>query len=126
MPKEPLTPAGVEQKIADLYELPDDDLIEQANLLRADFRQWVKDNFELSTAQSDYLDDTDERWVKLSACQAAFAMENRLVIELIAEDSTGKSTASKLLRTKNKLIATTGQSGGFSAAGDVTFEIFYA
>lgn len=121
MAQEPFTPAGVQQKQADLYVLPDTQLKAQANLVRADFRQWVKDNFLLDTNQTNYLDGIDNRWVQLVSCQTGFAIENRLPIDLVV---VGPITASKLIRNPNTLFATWGP-GGFEAGGSMTFEIVY-
>ena len=121
MTKAPFTPAGVQQKLSELYALADSDLATQANLLQSDFRQWVKDNFTLDSAQSTYLDGMDDRWIKQAASQSAFAVQNRLPINLTTEPP---QPASKLVRTTSHLIAENGPNG-FVPSGSLTFEILY-
>lgn len=122
MTKAPFTPAGVQQKLDELYALANSDLATQANLIRSDFRQWVKDNFTLDSSQSAYLDGMDEQWIEQAASQSAFAIRNRLPINLTIEPP---QPASKLVRTTSHLIAENG-TDGFVPSGSLTFEIVYA
>lgn len=121
MQQVPFTPQGVQDKQAELYALPDSTLLTQANLVRTQFRQWVKDNFTLNTEQSAYLDSINEGWIRLASCQAGFAIESRLPIALIKPPVSG---ASKLIRTNGNLEATHGP-GGPGKGGTLTFEIIY-
>lgn len=50
----PFTPEGVQQKQVELYSLPDNELLLQAQAISADLRSWVEDNFDLSPAQKEY------------------------------------------------------------------------
>lgn len=52
----PLSASGIEEKKQDLYNLSDDALLEEAQIMCQDFKNWVRTNFELNTAQEEYLD----------------------------------------------------------------------
>ena len=121
MAKAPFTPAGVQQKLAELYALSDADLSGQASLIRSGFQQWVKDNFTLDANQSSYLDGMDDRWIEQAASQSAFAVANRLPINLHKDPP---QDASKLVRTTSNLVAEN-SNGGFVPSGTLTFEIIY-
>lgn len=121
MAQVPFTTAGVQQKQTELYALPDSQLTAQADLIRADFRQWIKDNFTLDTAQQTYLDGIDDRWIQLASAQSAFAIQNRLPIDLYKEPP---QDASKLVRTSGNLTAEY-TPGGFVPGGTLSFHILY-
>jgi hypothetical protein len=121
MPSQPLTPAGVQAKIAELYALPDTQLAAQADLVRTNFRDWVADNFTLSTEQLSHLDDLNEQWVQLAACQTAFAMNYRLSIEFVVPTPSG---ASKLIGSSSDMRVYD-NGGAIEAEGGLTFSIEY-
>lgn len=128
MTQEPFTSAGVQQKITDLYALPDNQLNDEAALVRADFPTWLKDNFILSNAQETYLDNMDAPFIESAACDTATAMEFRLPITLTETGSTSMTTAraSKLIKKRKNITMEYSETGGVSATGSLDFEIIYA
>jgi len=123
MPQEPFTTAGVEQKLDDLYALSDTLLAIEADAVKTDFRQWVKDNFILSTVQSTYLDNMSEQWVRIAACDSSTAILFRLPVTLEFEGTPGG--LSKLVRNRSSFIAEDGPTGT-STTGTVEFTIVYS
>jgi len=121
MAKQPFTPAGVQTKQTELYALPDNQLIAQADLIRTDLRQWTKDNFILDATQTTYLDGIDAGWISFSGALTGLAVQYRRPVILTI---IGPVSASKLIRTPNDLIATT-SSAGIEVDGTLTFEIEY-
>ncbi len=121
MAKQPFTPAGVQTKQTELYALPDNQLIAQADLIRTDLRQWTKDNFILDATQTTYLDGIDAEWISFSGALTGLAVQYRRPVILTI---IGPVSASKLIRTPNDLIVTT-SSAGIEVDGTLTFEIEY-
>lgn len=122
MPQEPFTTAGVQQKLDDLYLLSDTLLQAEANAFRADFRQWVKDNFTLDTTQETYLDGMSEEWIRYAACQASLAMAHRL--DIVLDFDGTPPYLSKLVRTESTMLVTQGPTG-VDASGQLTFTVVY-
>lgn len=121
MPQQPFTPVGVQAKFTELYALSNTDLLAQANLVRTDFRAWVANNFTLNGDQLMYLDNLNDDWVQLSACQTSFAMKQRLPVNLVAPEPSG---ASKLIGSSNDMTVYD-NSGVIEAEGSLTFTIRY-
>lgn len=55
MAQVPFTQDGVNQKIQELYQLSDADLLAQARAIAADISAWLDVNFTLSTRQKTYI-----------------------------------------------------------------------
>lgn len=126
MTQEPFTTAGVQQKVTDLYALPDPDLFDEAEAVRLDFPMWLKDNFILSLAQETYLDNMDAQFIDSAACDTAIAMEFRLPITLTETGSFSAFVrASKLIKKKNNVTMEYAVSGGVNAVGTLDYEIIY-
>lgn len=122
MAKAPFTSAGAQQKIAELYALPDSQLLVQADLARTQFRQWVSDNFVLDAAQTVYLNAISPAWLEASGADTSYALRNRLDIKLIF---IGPVEASKILRRKPKFIDTFKPATGNEPGGWLEFEVVY-
>ncbi|MBS1781033.1 MAG: hypothetical protein JST70_17035 [Bacteroidetes bacterium] len=121
MAKQPFTPAGVQAKQTELYALPDNQLTDQADVIRADLRQWTKENFILDATQITYLDGIDAEWISFSGALTGLAVQYRRPVILTI---IGPIAASKLIRTPNDLVATTSATG-ITVDGTLTFEIEY-
>lgn len=121
MEKQPFTPQGVEQKTAELYALSDSQLKTQADLVRANLRTWVKDNFILNAGQVAYLDSMDNDWIIYTGNECGFAMVHRLAIILVNLDPP---SASKLIRTKPGYVMA-GSPDGLVITGNLTIQIVY-
>ena len=50
MTKEPMTPQGVEDKLAEVYGLSTINRMAEADAIESDFKAWVGDNFDMETA----------------------------------------------------------------------------
>lgn len=93
--KEPLTPAGIASKLADLYALSDSLLRAEAVLIRDDFRNWMDDNFTMTTDQEGYLDGFPADYEEFLADMLYVAVKNRRPVVYTPPDTTAR--ASKLL-----------------------------
>lgn len=126
MTQQPFTPTGVQAKMGELYVLSDTNLQVQADLVRADLRTWVLDNFSLDTTQETFLSGLDDDWVRQAADQAAFAMENRLDIILDPPIEPGvPAEASKLIGSASDIWATSDGEGNLVTEGTLHFYIKY-
>ncbi|AZA95617.1 hypothetical protein [Chryseobacterium shandongense] len=124
MAKQPMTPAGVEDKITELYLLSDTALAAEADAVQGDFKQWVKDNFTLRTDQEDYLDDLNERISTYFGSQCSICFINKLPITLIyPTPPTGEY--SKWTGSSNTLDVKSEGAGAPVATGTLTFEFTY-
>ena len=121
MAQEPLTPAGVQQKQDDLYALSNNQLQAQVDLIRSDFRDWLKDNFILDSSQETYLDNMDDQFIDLASALTGVAVKNKLPIYLIKPTPSG---VSKYVKSHDHIVTVWSQSG-LTATGDLTFEIIY-
>jgi len=123
MAQQPFTPAGVQQKQTELYQLSDDLLAEQADQIRSDFRTWLNNNFILDTDQQSYLSGIDDRFIQISSQETAFAVQNRLSITI----TTGGTGSGKLIQTGNERpVVAYSNVNGFTASGGLSFEIIYS
>lgn len=124
MAQEPLTSAGVQQKLSDLYDLTDTNLASEAGLIASDFRGWVKDNFVLTTAQSSYLDGIDDDFITLAASNTSFAVKNRLPVAY-TPSTKPPGDYSKFIRQNDTLYAVYSSNGGTEGGGSLEFEVYY-
>jgi hypothetical protein len=123
MTKYPFTPTGASDLQAALYALSDADLLLQADAVRLDFKQFMKDNFTLSTAQESYLDALDSRLVSYLSENISFCFIYRLPIYLTQD--TPVPDASKWIKTKNSIETSTSDSVAFEVGGSFAVNIVY-
>lgn len=119
--QQPFTPAGVQQKVSDLYALTQSQRLAEASLIRSDFETWINNNFTLNQAQQTYLSQIDSRFITESADATALAVENELPISL---SNTGLGPT-KLVHRKGTIDLTWSIQNGFIATGTVEFVIEY-
>ena len=124
-PQQPLTPAGVADKLTDLYALSNNDLLTEANSVRSNMKAWLSVNFVLNSAQQTWLTGVDDQFFLLASPQTAFALQNRLNIALVAPSPLPPPSFSKMVRVSNTLDANYSQSLGFGGSGTLTFELIY-
>ena len=124
-PQQPFTTAGVAAKLADLYALSNNDLLAEANAVRTNMKAWLNTNFILNASQQTWLTGVDDQFFLLAAPQTAFALQNRLNIQLIAPSPLPPPSFSKMVRVSNTLDASYSQSLGFAGSGSLTFELTY-
>lgn len=121
-PKNNLTPAGVSQKLADLYALSDNALAAQADAIKIDFGQWIGDNFNLTAAQQTYLNGMGIPAKGYYGGQMAVCFIHRRPVKLVQDEETDQL---KLIRTENSLATEADDNGGFVVTGSFTFHIVY-
>jgi len=121
-PKYNLTPAGVAQKLADLYALSDSALAVEAAAIKNDFGQWIGDNFTLTTAQQTYLNGMDISAMGYYGGQMAICFVHRRPVTLVQDEENDQL---KLIRTENSLATEADDNGGFVVKGSFTFHIVY-
>lgn len=120
----PFTPEGVQELLQDLYQLPDAELQQEAELVQADFITWVSAHFQLDANQLAFLNGIAEPTLFLMAAQVAFAMYSRLPITLIKPEVSVRG--SKFIDPNGDLRTTSDGNGNMTASGSVTIEIRYA
>lgn len=127
MQKFPFTPEGVQQQQDLLYALADQELEVQAALLRDDFRNWVIGHFELNSAQQAYLAGLDERFIQRLAADSAFAVANRLEVQLEYPEDTGSEApgVGKRIEELDSFTSSTSPGGGFLVDGTLTIRFSY-
>ena len=124
MSKQPMTPAGVDDKINALYLLSDTALQAEADAVQADFKAWIKTGFILSPKQADYLATLNSQIAAYFGSQTSICFSNRLPSELIyPEPPTGEY--SKWTGSSNSLAVKSDGSGKPTATGSLTFEFTY-
>ena len=124
--KSPFTPQGVEDKLVVLYALPDGDLAIEAAAIKTNFKDWVKNNFTLSTAQVGYIDDIDTKTSEYYGEQCSFCFTNRLDIILIYPEPPEPPGYAKWTGSSNNIEVKTDGAGNNVVAGSFTFTISYS
>lgn len=125
MPLYPFTPTGVQDKLDELYLLPDPALAAQAELIKADFRQWMKDNFSLNTAQKDFLDNMDNSAVDYFGDECGFCFNHRLEIKLIYPTPPAAPNIGKWPEATNTIQVKADGNGDVNVGGALTFTMVY-
>jgi len=123
----PLTTGGVQDLMNELYALPQPDLQLEANAIGSDFRQWVKNHFELSESQEEYLDYIDESWVEDAATESKHFLENRLLIALYKDQArrSEDKDRGKLLDLDKKKVSSYSEDDGYVSSETLTYTISY-
>lgn len=124
--QQPFTPAGVAQKMTDLYALSNNDLSAEANSVRTDMKAWLAVNFILNTAQHTWLTEVDDQFFSFAAPLTGLAFEHRLEIELIAPNPLPTPGLSKMVRLQDAILPKFSKSGGFTVSGKLTYELEYS
>jgi hypothetical protein len=124
MAQQPLTSAGVQAKITELYGLSDTLLTDQANLIRSDFKNWISNNFILSSSQLTYLSGIDDQWIQVAAADTSCAVQHRLPVSLNPYTIPPSPISKKIHHTPN-ITVTDDSVSGFSVTGSITFDIIY-
>ena len=121
-----LTPEGVKDQLAALYDLQDSDLETEAKAIKEDFRSWVVNHFTLDDDQKKYLNSLPDRSVEYFGEQCCFCFLYRLNINFVYPSPP--AAASRVgkwcdCESKTKLVA--GNNGDSTGTGEVTFTISY-
>ena len=125
MPQQPFNSAGVQAKTAELYALPDQMLLVEANAVRADLRAWLNVNFILSTAEVNYIAAMNQQFIDYIASSVGLAFQFRLNVSLIAPTPLPPPIISKMVELEPKLTPVYNEIDGVTAAGEVIITITY-
>jgi uncharacterized protein YjdB len=130
MDKLPFTNAGVEDLMTQLYALPQVELEVEANAAGADFPLWIKEHFELTASQIDYLDEIDEMWLQNAATETKYFLENRLPISLTKASPPSHrgerdDDRGKLITLDKNEASSYSEENGYTASETLTFSITY-
>lgn len=125
MNKLPFTQAGVDQLLEDLYSLPASELKNQSILVHYDFKNWVFDRFDFTSAQIDFLYALPEESISFMATNASFVIANKLPIVLEKEGTPISLRGNKFIRPKSELSSSATEGGNFQAHGQLIIEIGY-
>lgn len=82
----PFDPAGLAQKLGELYALSDNDLLAQVKLITQDLNAWMASNFALTTDQMDYLNNMPALIQFSFAAQMGSVISCRGPIDMIPPD----------------------------------------
>ncbi|TRW21485.1 hypothetical protein FMM05_20255 [Flavobacterium zepuense] len=124
MPLQPFTPAGVTAKTTELYALSTSLLNAQADLVEADFKDWIKDNFSLTSAQSTFVTNINDHAAKYYGAQCSVAFRSRLTVNLTVQSEPIPPTV-KYVVSQDSLVTSTNASGVLETIGSLTFKIEY-
>ena len=81
MTKKPLTPTGVSEVVTELYALPDEALLNEADAVATDFRLWLAEHFTLTPRQEVFITHgLQVSFIAFVQARLPFAFLNRLPI----------------------------------------------
>lgn len=121
----PLTPEGAADKLADLYALSDLALGLQAVAIAADFKSWIKHNFDLTPAQTTYVNGMNSDVTRYFGVQCSICFVHRLPIGLVYPPPPTAPGYTKWTGNENKLVVSTDGSGNKRVQGSFSFIISY-
>lgn len=119
----PFTPAGVQDKLTQLYALSDELLYIEASEIEVGFVDWMNDNFDLSNEQKEFLDNINEEAINYYGSQSALCFRHRLDIVLIYPNPV--PGYAKYPETSNNIKIVVNDSGDMSVTGSLTFTMTY-
>lgn len=128
MNKFPLTSEGVTTLTETLYQLPQQDLQDEADAVGDDFGLWIQTHFELTSTQITYLNNIDQGWKNDAASETKYALENRLEINLIKDVSRRgeeEGDRGKLLDLDKNKQSRYSEDNGFTQSETLTYTISY-
>lgn len=120
-----LTPANVDQKITELYALPDADLFEQATAIERNFRTWLSSNFKLTSEQLTYLTNMDDEVVNYYGAQSALCFRHRLPIILVYPTPPINPSYKKWTEATDTIAVGGDGTGNSTVTGSLTFTMIY-
>lgn len=119
----PFTPAGVQDKLKDLYDLSDELLLNEAIAIELDFANWMQNNFTFAPAQLDYLNNIKEEALNYYGSQCGLCFRHRLDIILIYP--TPIPGYAKLPETTNTIKVIADNEGNIEVTGTLIFTMIY-
>ncbi len=125
MPLFPFSPVGVEDKLNELYALPDQALALQAEDISANFKKWIKASFELDEQQTKFLNAMNDEVTTYYGQQCSLCFLNRLDISLVYPDAPTAPGYTKWTGSSSSITASTNGTGQSSVTGTLTFTLSY-
>lgn len=127
MEKQPFDETGLQQLLLALYALPDNELTEEAYALRNQPKLWINGHFELEPEQLEFLQQLPTVATQFLAQEGAFAVENRLPINLQKSHlpKNGDGEQDKLFKPTSNLSVTTDSLGNSIPSGELNIEVTY-
>jgi len=129
MQKFPLSPQGLQELLAQLYQLPDSELSLEAASAAADFKTWLAEKFELGQSQLDYLDAVGTQFIANAAEQVRYFLAARKPIVLTKEqqpEGTQRSSeADKIVVVNGDKKSRYSPEEGYSEEEVLNFVILY-
>ncbi|TRW21945.1 hypothetical protein FMM05_19340 [Flavobacterium zepuense] len=123
MAQELFTPDGMAAKVAELYALNQTQLNAQANLIQSSFKDWVDDNFTLTTDQAAYLSGLNGTFLTELTNATSDSVRKRHSIKL---STSGDGTVgSKFFRFIKCLKGAYSTGGVNEVIGELEFTIAY-
>lgn len=126
MQKQPFTQAGFMALQTELYQLNDTLLQLEADEIAFNFKGWMNHHFELSSSQSEFMNQLNPKAVSFLSRQTSFAVANRLAITLAKKDEGDDDDKSgKVIKPKSTFTVTADASGNMVAEGELLIQIYY-
>lgn len=125
MQKQPFTQAGFVALQTELYLLNDTLLQLEADEIALNFKGWMNDHFELSSNQTEFMNQLNPKAVSFLSSQTSFAVANRLPITLAKEEEEEEEKIGKVIKPKSNFTVTADASGNMVAEGDLLIQIYY-
>lgn|SRR5690606_23189795 len=110
--------AGVAQVQASVVGLPASELADELAQVRADFKAWMREHFELTTSQEQQLDLMPADFTARLANAIADRWEQRIVVPFYKETSAkgdGNDLKDLIINGQNQLTYTLGSSPSVAA-----------
>ena len=129
MRKQPLTPAGLQELLSSLYQLPEPALQLEAAALAADLRDWIEKKFIVTTGQQSYLSAIDDRQIANTAANGQYFLSKRLPIEFIKQEKPANyasESEGKFFGLKKTSLSTYMPLTGYSEEETLTITIAYS
>jgi hypothetical protein len=119
---------GVQLLLAELYQLPDDQLNKEADALKTDYRKWVENHFLLATSQLSFLKKIDDRFINEAALYTSSFLIARLPITLVKaakEATAAKDGDGKIIDLDKKSSSRYSDESGFEEEETLIYTISY-
>ena len=127
MDKHEFSPEGLSELLRQLYQLPDPQLRLEAAAVIADFRGWLKSNFNLAESQIIFLGALSNEFIAMAAVKSAYFIQNRLPIVLIKATTAGarSETQDKVVVVHQDTKGKYSEKEGFNEEQALNFTIEY-
>ncbi|RZJ86385.1 MAG: hypothetical protein EOO20_18420 [Chryseobacterium sp.] len=127
MDKHEFSPEGLSELLRQLYQLPDPQLRQEAAAVSADFRGWLKSNFNLAESQIIFLDALSNEFIAMAVIKSGYFIQNRLPIVLIKATTAGarSETQDKVVVVHQDTKGKYSEKEGFNEEQALSFTIEY-